>query len=112
MGRRLAILAAGEVVVDADAPDIPVGITGETVMMATPVHCAIRPQALRVRVRPNRPGVRPPKPKLDWPELRQLASFRTTPAAPKSGRAACASSPRSGCYVFGGPVSTRHSRAG
>jgi len=45
MGRRLAILAADEVVVDADAPDIPVGIDGETVMMATPVHCAIRPQA-------------------------------------------------------------------
>ena len=81
MGRRLAILAADEVVVDADAPDIPVGIDGETVMMATPVHCAIRPQAPRVRVRPNRPGVRPPEPALDWHKLRQLASFRSAPAA-------------------------------
>ena len=80
MGRRLAIFAADEVAVDADAPDIPVGIDGETVTTATPVHCAIRPQALRVRVRPNRPAVRPPKPKLDWPEPRQLASFRSTPA--------------------------------
>lgn len=80
MGRRLASLAADEVVVDADAPEIPVGIDGETVMMATPAHYSIRPQTLRVRVRPNRPGPRPPKPNLDWPELRQLASFRTTPA--------------------------------
>ena len=38
MGRRLAILAA-EVVVDADAPDSPVGIDGETVMMATGAAC-------------------------------------------------------------------------
>ena len=29
MGRRLAILAADQVVVDADAPDIPVGIEGK-----------------------------------------------------------------------------------
>jgi len=79
MGRHLAILAA-EVVVDADAPDIPVGIDGETVMMATPVHCAIRPQAPRARGATQPPGVRPPKPKLDWPELRLLASFRSTPA--------------------------------
>jgi hypothetical protein len=31
------------VVVDADAPEIPVGIDGETVMLPTPVRCAIRP---------------------------------------------------------------------
>jgi hypothetical protein len=29
MGRRLAVLAADEVLVDADAPDIPVGIDGK-----------------------------------------------------------------------------------
>jgi diacylglycerol kinase family enzyme len=44
------------VVVDADVPEIPVGIDGETVMMATPVRCVIRPRALRVRVSRNRPG--------------------------------------------------------
>ena len=28
----------------------------------------------------NRPGIRPPRPALDWPTLRQLASFRSAPA--------------------------------
>jgi diacylglycerol kinase family enzyme len=79
-GQGLTVLTAGEVVVDADAPEIPVGIDGETIMMATPVRCAIRPKTLRVRVPRNRPGIRPPKPELDWVTLRQLASFRSTPA--------------------------------
>jgi diacylglycerol kinase family enzyme len=79
-GQGLTTLTAGEVVVDADAPEIPVGIDGETVMMPTPVHCTIQPQALRVRVPRDRPGIRPPKPALDWPTLRQLASFRAFPA--------------------------------
>jgi diacylglycerol kinase family enzyme len=74
-GKGVTILAAGEVVVDADAPQIPVGIDGETVMMPTPVHCAIQPRALRVRVPRDRPGVRPAKPALDWQTLAQLASF-------------------------------------
>ena len=79
-GQGLTTITAGEVVVDADVPEIPVGIDGETVMMATPVRCAVRPKALRVRVPRNRPGVRPPKPELAWPALRQLASFRAAPA--------------------------------
>jgi diacylglycerol kinase family enzyme len=78
----LSRFTAGEVTVDADAPEIPVGIDGETVMMATPVRCAIRPKALRVRVPRDRPGIRPPKPDLDWTTLRQLASFRSAPASP------------------------------
>jgi hypothetical protein len=61
-GRGLTTLTAGEVVVDADVPQIPVGIDGETIMMATPVRCAIRPRALRVRVPRDRPGIRPPNP--------------------------------------------------
>jgi diacylglycerol kinase family enzyme len=73
----LSVLTADEVVVDADAPEIPVGIDGETVMMPTPVRCTIRPKALRVRVPLNRPGVPPPKAALSWPALRQLASFRS-----------------------------------
>jgi diacylglycerol kinase family enzyme len=79
-GRGLTTLTADEVVVDADAPEIPVGIDGETVMMPAPVRCTIRPQALRVRVPRDRPGIQPPKPELDWPTLRQLASFRAFPA--------------------------------
>ena len=79
-GRGVTIVTAGEAVVDADAAEIPVGIYGETVMMATPVRCAIRPRALRVRVPKNRPGTRPAEPAIDWPTLRQLASFRSVPA--------------------------------
>ena len=79
-GRGVTVLTSSEVVVDADAPQIPVGIDGETVMMATPVRCAIQPRALRVRVPRDRPGTRPPEPALDWHKLRQLASFRPIPA--------------------------------
>jgi diacylglycerol kinase family enzyme len=79
-GHGLTRLTAGELTVEADAAEIPVGIDGETVMMATPVRCATRPRALRVRVPRDRPGTRPPKPALDWPTLRQLASFRSAPA--------------------------------
>src|SRR5215467_6880120 len=57
-GQGLTTLTAAEVVVDADSPEIPVGIDGETVMMPTPVRCAIQPKALRVRVPTDRPGVR------------------------------------------------------
>ena len=79
-GQGLTTLTTEEVVVDADVPEIPVGIDGETVMMATPVRCTIQPRALRVRVPRDRPGTRPPKPALDWQTLRQLASFRSAPA--------------------------------
>jgi diacylglycerol kinase family enzyme len=79
-GRGLTTLTAGEVVVDADEPEIPVGIDGETVTMPTPVRCAIRPRALRVRVARDRPGTRPRTPELDWATPRQLASFRLLPA--------------------------------
>jgi len=76
-GPGLTTLTADEIVVEADAPQIPVGIDGETVMMPTPVRCATRPAALRVRVPKNRPGVPPPRPAVDWPALRQLASSRS-----------------------------------
>ena len=78
-GRGLTTLTASEVVVDADVPEIPVGIDGEMIMMPTPVRCAIQPNALRVRVPRNRPGIRPPKPELDWSALRRLASWRPGP---------------------------------
>jgi len=79
-GQGVTVLSATEVVVDADTAEIPVGIDGETVQMATPVRCVIRPRALRVRVPTDRPGTRPSKPAVDWPTLRQLASFRALPA--------------------------------
>jgi diacylglycerol kinase family enzyme len=79
-GRGVTILTADEVVVDADVPQIPVGIDGETIMMPTPVRCAIQPRALRVRVPRDRPGTRPATPKLNWAQLRKLATFRSTPA--------------------------------
>ena len=80
-GQGLTVLTAGEVTVDADAPQIPVGIDGETVMLPAPVRCTIQPRALRVVVPRERPGVPAPKAALEWPRLRQLASFRAQPEA-------------------------------
>jgi diacylglycerol kinase family enzyme len=78
-GPGLTMLTAGEVTVDADAPQVPVGIDGETILLPAPVRCAIRPCALRVVVPRERPGVPAPKAALEWPRLRQLASFRARP---------------------------------
>jgi len=78
-GPGLTVLTAGEVAIDADAPQIPVGIDGETILLPAPVRCAIQPRALRVVVPRQRPGVPAPKPALEWPRLRQLASFRAQP---------------------------------
>ena len=80
-GQGLTVLTAGEVTVDADTPQIPVGIDGETVMLPTPVRCTIQPRALRVVVPRERPGVPAAKAALEWPRLRQLASFRGQPEA-------------------------------
>ena len=63
--RSVTVLTAREVVIDADQPQIPVGIDGESVLMPTPVHCTIRPLSLRVRVPARRPGVPDPRPGLD-----------------------------------------------
>jgi diacylglycerol kinase family enzyme len=81
-GEGLTVLSADEIVVEADAAEIPVGIDGETVMMPAPVRCAIRPGALRVRVPRNRPGVPPPRPAVDWSRLAHLASFRSDGSRP------------------------------
>ena len=75
----LRVLTAGSVVVTSDAERIPVGIDGEAVQLPVPVHCAIRPSALRVRVPRDRPGVPPPKPKISLPRLWRLASWRHRP---------------------------------
>ncbi len=72
--RGLGRLTAHEVVVDADVPEIPVGIDGEAVLMPTPVRCSIQPLALRVRVPADRPGVPGDKAPIDVALLRQRAS--------------------------------------
>jgi diacylglycerol kinase family enzyme len=94
-GHGLTTLTAGEVTVDSDAPQIPVGIDGETILLPPPVRCAIQPRALRVVVPRQRPGVPAPKAALEWPRLRQLASFRAQPpAVPDPARAGRESRPQ------------------
>jgi diacylglycerol kinase family enzyme len=66
-------MTAHEVVVDADAEQIPVGIDGESVMMPTPVRCLIHPGALRVRVPRTRLASATPTPDRDPALLRRLA---------------------------------------
>jgi diacylglycerol kinase family enzyme len=69
-----------EVVVTADVPEVPVGIDGETVRLTTPVRCTIRPGVLRVRLPRDRPGMRPPRGRLDWSALWGLAAGRPSAA--------------------------------
>ena len=71
--RGLTSLVGREVVVDADAAQIPVGVDGEALLLDTPVRCTVQPAALRVRVPRDRPGVPDPKPVMDWKRLRQMA---------------------------------------
>jgi diacylglycerol kinase family enzyme len=71
--RALWRTACAEVVVDADAPFLPVGVDGEALSLPTPVRCTTRPGALRVRVPRNRPGVRRERPEMDWGRLGTLA---------------------------------------
>ena len=83
--RGLTRLAAPEVVVDADASQIPVGVDGEALLLDTPVRCTVQPLALRVRVPRDRPGVPDPKPQVDWKRLWQMAL-----TVPGTGRTAAA----------------------
>jgi diacylglycerol kinase family enzyme len=71
--RGLTRLAGREVVVDADASQIPVGVDGEALLLDTPVRCVVKPAALRVRVPRDRPGVPDPKPIMDWKRLWHIA---------------------------------------
>jgi len=71
--RHVVTGTATEIVVEADAERIPVAIDGEAVWLPAPVHCAIAPGALVVRVPRQRPG--PPRtvPVVDWRRLWRLA---------------------------------------
>jgi diacylglycerol kinase family enzyme len=79
--RGLTMMTTTEVVVDADADQIPVGVDGEALLLDTPVHCTVQPGALRVRVPRSRPGVPEPKPVISWHRLWQMAL-----AIPGTGR--------------------------
>jgi diacylglycerol kinase family enzyme len=85
--RGLVRLATREVVIDADAPQIPVGVDGEALLLDTPVRCSLRPLALRVRVPRDRPGVPDAKPELDWRRLWVMALTTPRPARPAAEHA-------------------------
>ena len=72
----LKVLTTKQVEITADAPQIPVGVDGESISMSTPVICTISPGALRVWVPRDRPGVPAPKPPVNWARLRHLAGTR------------------------------------
>ena len=84
----LTVLTAQQVTVTANTPRIAVGIDGEAVSLAAPVRCAIHPGALRVRVPRQRPGVSPPKPPVNWAQLRGLAGPRLPRGRPGRDQAA------------------------
>ncbi|MFJ4851272.1 MULTISPECIES: diacylglycerol/lipid kinase family protein [unclassified Streptomyces] len=69
----LSALTARQVVVTADAPAIEAGVDGEALLLPVPLHCEIRPGALRVRLPRNRPGVPITGARLDWSHLCALA---------------------------------------
>jgi len=75
-GRRstgVVVLTTKRVEISTDAPEIPVGIDGESVTLPAPVVCTIHPGVLRVWVPRDRPGVPQPKPEVNWARLRRLA---------------------------------------
>src|SRR5271163_2070650 len=74
----LSVLTAKQIEITADAPQIPVGVDGESILMSTPVTCIVSPRALRVWVPRDRPGVPAPKPPKDWTRLRYLARISKT----------------------------------
>jgi len=74
----LSVLTTRQIEIRADAPHIPVGVDGESIAMPAPVTCTVSPQALRVWVPRDRPGVPKPKPQKDWARLRRLAGIPKT----------------------------------
>ena len=82
----LSVLRTKQIEITADAPQIPVGVDGESILLSTPVTCMVAPRALRVWVPRERPGVPAPKPPKDWASLLYLAGIsKTVPAAPDDG---------------------------
>jgi diacylglycerol kinase family enzyme len=79
----LTVLAAPEVVIEADEPQLEIGLDGEALTLPSPVRCRIERRALRVRVPRERPGVPEAPPRLDWRRLRKLAAAVGRTAAPQ-----------------------------
>ncbi|MFB4300889.1 diacylglycerol/lipid kinase family protein [Actinomadura sp. NTSP31] len=75
-GAGLTAMTAAEVVVRADAQEVPVGVDGEALTLPSPVICTIRPGALRVRVPRHRRTAPRAKPPLDLRGLFRLAFAR------------------------------------
>src|SRR5664279_4387174 len=71
-GRTVTVLTGREALVDADR-----NLGGEAVSAPAPVRCTIRPGALRVRLPRHRPGVPPPRSRIQWDRLWRLAFGRT-----------------------------------
>lgn len=86
-GSGLTVMSADQVTVDAEQPEIPVGVDGETIMMPTPVRCSIQPGALRVVLPRKRPGVPAARHALSWSRLGRLAAGRPELESAVSGRA-------------------------
>ncbi|MEV5599674.1 diacylglycerol kinase family protein [Streptomyces sp. NPDC052496] len=80
----LTRVTATHVVVDADEERIAVGVDGEALRLRVPVHCEVRPRALRVVVPRRRPGVRLARPPMNWRLIVRLglASARSQHATP------------------------------
>jgi diacylglycerol kinase family enzyme len=76
----VSVLTTRQIEITANAPQIPVGVDGESILMSTPVTCTVSPGALRVWVPRERPGVPAPKPAVNWARLRQLVGGRRAPA--------------------------------
>ena len=74
----LSVLTTKQIEISADVLQIPVGVDGDSILMPTPVTCAVFPGALRVWVPPDRPGVPAPKPPKDWARLLYLAGISKT----------------------------------
>ncbi|WP_418960692.1 diacylglycerol/lipid kinase family protein [Streptomyces tritici] len=80
----LTVMTAHRVEVTSEDAEIPVAVDGEALRLPTPVVCRLRPQALRVVVPHDRPGVVLPAPPVDWRLLFRLAvgrGARTTEGA-------------------------------
>jgi diacylglycerol kinase family enzyme len=71
----LAVLTCRDVTVESAESRIPVGIDGETVLVRTPVHCAIQPAALRVLVPAGQRQTAVGRSALNWARLGRLAWF-------------------------------------
>ncbi len=77
-------LTCAEAVISADAPRVPAGVDGESLLLPTPVRVRIRPGALRVRVPRDRPGVPAHRPAWSLARLARLAA--PAPRRSEAGR--------------------------